>query len=295
MRPPRPPSGKRVATDPPAEDVLAESAGSQSRTTYVPPMEKNGAARRRSPSPTPHKRSSSLSRVGRDPNVNPHGSRQRSASPAAPSRPGTQQRDRDQEPGVSMYRKDTLSPGQGQWSQAGPLSVNPDDQGTDEFCSLVPDFTSALHEVGAHSKMAWEQIVLQLTHLLPISENAMDGAASARASRPLGSPLGAQTATVTSRLTGLDFPTSRRRANSCDPDSPSRRKILEDQVCLCILRPRLSMFYGRVDKVCGSWPMPIKELNPDTPYTQTHTHIAGLPKGGSAWVYPGVSSSLFPS
>ena len=45
--------------------------------------------RKRSPSPTPHKRSSSLSRTGRDPSINavPH-SRLRSASPA--SRPSTQ-------------------------------------------------------------------------------------------------------------------------------------------------------------------------------------------------------------
>lgn len=102
MRPPRPPSGKRVATDAPSDDVLLGST--DSCTSYLPPME-TGAARKRSPSPTPHKRSSSLSRVGRDPNVNPHVSRQRSASPAAPSRPGTQQCDRDQEPEVNNDRK----------------------------------------------------------------------------------------------------------------------------------------------------------------------------------------------
>jgi len=85
-RPPRPPSGARrgAANSPPPLPPI--DAPEHARTEYSPAAA--GSLRKRSPSPTPHKRSASLSRTGRDPSVNPQGGRLRSASPS--SRPGTQ-------------------------------------------------------------------------------------------------------------------------------------------------------------------------------------------------------------
>jgi len=91
-RPPRPPSGTRRGG---AKSPLPPGDSPEASAEYAPAA--TGSLRRRSPSPTPHKRSSSLSRTGRDPLINPvGGTRLRSASPS--SRPGTQQRGQDADP-----------------------------------------------------------------------------------------------------------------------------------------------------------------------------------------------------